>query len=202
MRRYIFILILLFVFLPIFGQSNDIAVYLDDNGRSTTKNIIKTDLTDFLQANIPIIWEHRFNDFFALQTGFGLLTNSFFSPVYTPKYSVSYSMYDELNSGLSLHLSPVIYTHGFESLHFGIPFNLHFYTGQALSYNFSFTVGKQWFVSRRIAIDIETGIGLEFEKSLDGSSYIYDPDINNIDKYGGEGLRLLIPLSIKLGYIL
>ena len=203
MKRKITLLALLFVTLSNYAQQSSISGYLDDGGRSIAKDIIKTDLPEYFKANIPIIWEHRFNDWMAVQLGVGLLTNSFFRPIYTPRYSVDdNTMYAGLNGGYSLLISPVFYKNGFESLHMELPFKYHHYFGKAVSYEFNCTIGKQWFLSRRIALDIDLGVGICFEKSLDGTSYIYDPEINNTDKFGGEGIRLIFPLSVKLGYIL
>lgn len=195
--------ILIFLTLLSNAQQSQISEFLDDGGRSKASDIIKTDIPEYFKANIPLIWEHRFSNFLAIQTGIGLLTNDFLPPSYTPKYSVAdRKMFEHLKGGYSILISPVFYKAGFESYHLELPFKFHHYLGQALSYEFDCIAGFQWFLTRRIALDIDVGVGIGFEHSLDGVSYIYDPTINNIDLYGGEGIRFIIPLSIKLGYII
>lgn len=183
------------------AQKSNISELMDDGGLSTTTDIIKTDVFEYLNANIPIIWEHRFSDNFAIEGGLGLLTNSFIQPVI--KYDLNKKPINEnLKGGFSLHIAPTYYSNGFESFHFGFEYNYRNYLNQVESSEISFKFGKQWFLTRRIAIDFSLGLGLNFETPIDGISYVFDPDINNINLYGGEGLRMVIPASIKIGYIL
>lgn len=202
LRYRILFVITLFVSLVANAQYNTISNYIDDGGRSTTKNLIKIDLPEYLRSNISIIWEHRFNSALSLQTGVGALINGLIRPIYIPRYNVNdKTMNENLNNGFSLIIAPTFYKEGFESFHLELPFKYHYYFGQAVSYEFNCTVGRQWFLSRRISLDIDLGIGIGFEKSLDGISYIYDSEINNVN-YASSGMRLIFPFSIKFGYIL
>lgn len=76
----------LFAFLfsaTVFSQTNDSTYqqYLLNNKNvpkrvyynSDVKNILKTSIFSIVDGNIPIIWEHRFNDYFALEGGPGLI---------------------------------------------------------------------------------------------------------------------------------
>jgi hypothetical protein len=77
-------LILSFLFLSsLSAQTNDsiYSQYLHNNnnvpkrvyyGRGS-ENILKTDLTSIFDGNIRLIWEHRFNDYFALDSGLGMI---------------------------------------------------------------------------------------------------------------------------------
>lgn len=202
-NRQILIWIFTLLFTPVFTQNRDIAHYMDDNGRSSAKDIIKTNLSSFFVAHIPLIWEHRFNYTLSLQSGFGILTNQFFKPVYTPTYSVDDVKMDKsLQGGYSFLLAPAFYAKGFESFHLELPFTYRHYNKKAVAYDIYCTVGRQWFLTSKIALDIDVGVGVSFEKSLNGVSYIYDPEINSEHKSGGEGIRMVIPLALKIGYIL
>lgn len=203
MYRKISFLLLLSLFTNIHAQKNTISSYMNDGGRSKATTIIKTDIAEFCRANIPVIWEHRFSNFMGIQAGAGLLTNSFLKPLYTPKYSVAVeSMNENLKSGFSLFLSPIFYTNGFESFHFGFPIRYRNYPGKAVSYEFNCTFGKQWFVSRRVAVELDLGLGFGYETSKNNLDYIYDPDIVKDFKTGGEGFRLVVPFSFRIGYVL
>lgn len=197
------IMLMLSVPFMVNSQQNKISEFLDDGGRSTARNIIKTNFFEFFKSNFPIVWEHRCNDFIAVQAGVGLIANNYFKPILTSKFPFEeVKMYEGLKGGYSLILSPVFYSSGYESYHLAFPIKVYNYVGQAHSIEFNCTFGIQKFISRRVAFDIDLGIGVGIEKSQDGVSYIYDPRINDVEKYGGEGLRLIIPFSFTLGYIL
>lgn len=201
MKQHILIVLIIMNTSIIWAQQNNISDLMNDGGLSTTTDIIKTDVYEYLKGNIPIIWEHRFSDNFAIEGGLGLLTNNFMQPVL--KYDIlKRPMYKDLKGGLSLHFASSYYSNGFESLHFGFEYNYHNYTSQVETNEISFNFGKQWFLSRRLAFDISLGLGLNFETSIDGRSYVFKPEINNADLYGGEGIRMVVPASIKIGYIL
>jgi hypothetical protein len=200
-KIYLISLLLLSSFIC-YSQTDNINQYLDDAGRTEAKNIIKTDFAEFLQANIPFIWEHRFTKNMSLQGGIGILTHSFFKPVFTPKSSRT-SYYNDLKGGYSLYVQPVFYYNGFESFHLGIPLRYKRHGNQVYSFEYSLAIGKQWFLGRHLALDIEAGFGINSETTLDEVSYIYNPDI--IDRTIGINkfnTRLVFPVSVKIGYVL
>jgi len=184
-----------------YSQMNNINQFLDDGGRTEATDIIKTDFSEILQANIPIIWEHKFTKYFALQGGVGLLTNSFLKPIIRPLATTS-SLDPHLEGGFSLYVQPVYYCNGFESLHVGLPISYRLYGSQASSLEVTFGIGKQWFFGRHFALDLETGIGMNYEYSLDGKNYIYNTDIFLKDIGNQFRSRIVVPISIKLGYVL
>lgn len=69
--------------MAVFSQQNDSTYqqYLLNNKNvpkrvyynSNEKNILKTSIFSIMDGNLPIIWEHRFNDYLALKGGPGLL---------------------------------------------------------------------------------------------------------------------------------
>lgn len=191
------------MFIASFGYAqNDISDLMDDGTLPAAKNMIKTDLSQFLKANIPLIWEHRFNAY-SFEFGVGLLTHNFFEPVIIPKnQSGKRKMYENLNGGYSIHFSPNFYFDGFDSFHCGLQYDYHHHYKQAVSHECCCIAGRQWVFAKRIAIDVNLGLGLNWEKSLDGKSYIFEPDIiNEFQNHITDGIRIVAPLSIKLGYI-
>lgn len=200
--RHTLILLLLNCTIHIFAQKDSLSKYFDDGGRTITKNIIKTDLSEFFKANIAIIWDHRFDDHLALQSGIGLLTNGFLQPAIIPDNKLSEKTPNrELKNGFSIILYPLFYHDGFESIHFGFPLKYHLFPGKAYSYEFNLSFGKQWFVTRHFAIDIEAGLGFNFEGSIDKKSFIFDPSITDTSRDELSGIRMVTPASVKVGYI-
>jgi hypothetical protein len=180
---------------------NKINQFLDDGSRTEATDIIKTDFSEILQANIPIIWEHKFTEYFALQGGIGLITNSFFKPLIRPLSTIA-SLDPNLKGGFSLYVQPVYYMSGFESYHIGLPMRYRHYGDLASSFEVTVGLGKQWFFGRHFALDIETGIGMNYEYSLDGKNYIYNTDMLIKEIANQARSRIVIPISIKLGYVL
>lgn len=201
MIKKTFFCLLLLMSIPSFAQVENIMGYLDDGGRTKASNIIKTDVVQILQANIPLIFEHRFNNYLSVQAGFGLLTTSMYHPLFRPIFTEA-PFKDDIKGGYSILVQPTIYSNGFESFHMGVPLRYKRYSNQASSFEFAAAVGYQWFKGRNWAFDIEAGVGLNFEKSLDGASYIYNTNI--IDPHMGKPFssRMIIPISFKVGYVL
>jgi hypothetical protein len=193
--------LLLFGNILCYSQMNNINKFLDDGGRTEATDIIKTDFSEILQANVPVIWEHKFTKYFAMQGGVGLLTHSFLKPLIRPLATTT-SLNPDLKGGFSLYFQPVLYSNGFESYHIGLPVRYRQHGSQASSFEVTIGIGKQWFLGRHFALDLETGVGMNYEYSLDGKSYIYNTDIF-IKNLGNQfRSRVVVPISIKLGYVL
>lgn len=199
MREKITILFLL-ISATTFSQQNNISQFLNDGGRTEASDIVMTDFGEFIQANIPIIWEHRFGDHFAINGGIGLLTQPYFKPMFTP-LTVENPIYSDLNGGFSFSSEAKYYYEGFESKHFGFKYRYRKYGSQASSQEYGFMFGRQWLFGRHFSLDLSTGICLNFEQSLDGKSYIYIKDIL-LTSGADMNMRLVIPISIRAGYVL
>ena len=199
--RKVILYLLLVSSVPVFSQVKNIEQYLDDGGRTAASNIIKTDVSQMFQANIPLIFEHRFDDHLALQGGFGLLTHDFFRPVLNPIFA-SGPLYNELKGGYSLYVQPMLYLEGFESFYIGIPFRYRRHTSQAESYEFNIALGYQWIKGRHLSFDLSVGGGFNLEYSLDGVSYIYYAKAISPRYADDFRQRLIFPVSLKVGYVL
>ena len=201
MKKIIILSVFVYTCSACFSQINTIGNYLDDKGRTEAKNIIKTNITEILQANIPIIWEHRFNDNIALQSGVGWLTYNFFKPIIRPD-EINYPLNEHIVGGVSLYLQPIYYLINFESIYTGISFQYKQYGNQASSIEYALCLGKQWLLGRHLAADIEVGIGANYEYSLDGQSYIYNPKILDTELAQSFRMRSTFLISLKLGYVI
>ena len=90
MKRYLFSLALVVTSLstPIVSQTNDSTYlkYLNNNKYvpkrsyyiSETHNILKTEVTELFDGNIPLLWEHRFNKYIGIEGGLGVILPYFF----------------------------------------------------------------------------------------------------------------------------
>ena len=196
MKTLLSIVLFLFLHPYCYSQSDNIKKYLDDGGRTDSNNLIKTDIAEILLGNYQVIWEHQFTRNFAVQGGVGFLTGK---SVLRPLI-VESSLYRHLHGGFSLFVSPVYYFGDLEAFHYSLPVQYKRYGNQASSLDFSFCIGKQWFLNEYLTLDVQGGIGVTIEKSLDGTSYVYNK--NAIDEQLRDGSWLYLPLSIKIGYLL
>jgi len=83
MKTLITPFLLLFVCIELFGQTNDSTYekylinkkYVPKRVYYTTDSpeILKTEIAEILDGNIPIIWEHRFTDHLGIDGGVGLI---------------------------------------------------------------------------------------------------------------------------------
>jgi len=201
MSKIIILLFFVFSNTTCFSQINTIESFLDDRGRTEAKDIVKTNISEILQANIPIIWEHRFTENVAVQAGVGLLTHNLFKPIIRPS-AKRYPLYDKIEGGFSLYVHPMYYFRNLESTHSGISLQYSRHGNQASSIEYALCLGKQWFLERHFAVDVELDIGTNLEYSLDGQSYIFNPDILDEKLANKFRSRSIIMLSLKLGYIL
>lgn len=201
MKRIILCILTVVSIVGVHSQNQGIKEYLDDGGRTEANTIIKTDLSEMLDANIPLILEHRFNRIVSVQGGVGILTHSFFKPVIKPVFKDA-DLYPGIRGGYSLYLQPLFYVDGFESFHLGVPLKFRKHGSQVKTFEWDIVFGRQWFLNRHLAIDLEVGIGLNYESSIDGVSYVYNDDILNKSLGASFSSRMKFPLSLKIGYVL
>lgn len=198
MRKIVLALLLMISFTA-FSQRGYLNNYNYYGGSDfDAKSILKTDLSQMFRANIALIYEYRFHEEYSVEVGVGLLTHSFFRPVFQPL--LSGALYSELKGGYSLHLQPTYYIENMGDLYVAVPINYRRHGGQAESYEVGVCVGYQFHLTEKLSLDVEIGWAYNVEFSLDGVSYIYDSGINH--SYDGFGVRMLYPLTIKLGYVL
>jgi len=208
MKRIILFVLLLFFVTNIYSQQDSISEYLNDGGLSNYKNIIKTDITQILQGNIQLIWEHDISGMFRIESGIGLLTSTFHKPILNALYRDGQELfYDEgleetkMNPGLSLYVSPRLSIIKFPSFYSSCNLNLNYYFNQLLVGEVSFTFGNEINLSRKIILDINAGIGVDTHWSFDSYYYSHKFMIfNGRDLDHPNTISFFIPLNIKLGY--
>lgn len=198
------IITLLFIVVNINAQKSEIANYLDDGGLSDVRNIIKTDFSEFFKSHIQVIWEHKINHNFSIEAGLGYLAHNLYQPVFKRDLIKRSSIYEDLGGGLSFMVCPVLYKDGLDSFRFSFPFKIRYHFGQAISYEFLYGFGKQWFLNRKLTFQIGTGLGFNIETSLDDYSYIFDEDLRYDERSVKDdiGLRIIVPVEIRLGFII
>ena len=204
MKKIIITAFILVISISVFSQKSSISTFIDDGGRSDAKDILKIDLSEFLKSNIQIDWEHSFDNNFSLETGIGFLAHDVYKPILN-KELFGNPIYENLGGGMSFYVCPVFNKKGLESLRYSLPFKIHYHFGQALSYELDCTIGKQWFLTRRLALELNVGLGFNLETSIDNYSYIYDSALRDRGWQSVKddfGVRLTLPLSVKIGYIL
>jgi len=191
-----------------YSQNDSIAKYLDDNGRSSYKNIIKTDISQIMQGNIQLIWEHDVSGNFRVESGIGFLTGVFYKPLINPLYHDGKELVNKnglesvkMNPGISLYISPRQSSIKFPMFYASTNFLFNCYFNQLIIAEATITLGKEINLSKKCILDINTGLGIDTHWSLDGYYYSHKLMIFNGRSISNHNtLSLLIPLSIKLGY--
>ena len=183
-----------------YSQLDNIKQFVDDSGWKAASDIIKTDLYEIMQADVPIIWEHKFKSGIALQGGFGLLMHDKYKPFIQPIMTTA--LYPELKGGFSLFVQPVFYGDSFESFHLGIPVRYKRHGDQVSSIEVGLVFGRQWLLSRHLSLSVDVGVGENYEYSLDGKSYIYNQNILDPKMAQVFPDRIVFPVLIQMGYVL
>lgn len=199
-RIYLGLLLSIFCFVGANSQTNTVKEYLDDGGRFEARNTIKFDLTKLAVSDLMFSYEHRFSSNFSLETGLGFLCYEYYKPKIKPMTAVS-TMYSQLRNGYSLQIQPKFHSIIFESMYTGFLFRYNHVDSQVYSLQYGAVLGKNWFLSRHFIIEAEVNLGMNFEYSLDGKSYIYNSDIVSSDFVPEMRSRLAVELAIKAGYV-
>jgi hypothetical protein len=208
MQKAILAILFLFLLPNTYSQNDSILKYLDDSGRSSYKNIIKTDIAQIIQGNIQLIWEHDISGYWRLETGMGLLTSSFHKPLLNALYRDGNELFNnngletvKMNPGLSLYISPRQSYIADPSFYSSANFLFNYYFNQLLVAEVSITLGKEINLSKKCILDINAGIGVDTHWSFDGYYYSHKFMILNGKSLSHpNNLSLIFPLSIKLGY--
>jgi hypothetical protein len=197
------IVLFLIYSVPNLGQtksSNSIDQYLDDGGRTMAENLVKTNISEIFTGNIPIYWEHRFDNHFTLECSMGLLTNFLYNPPIDVSSFTNFKMNNALKAGYSVSIAPKNYFQAFESFYSGVCYKFQCYPGQVYSNEFYVFSGRQWLINGYWVVDIGIGLGFNFENSIDGVSYIYTSKSDNDTQRSSFGFHPVLPIILKIGY--
>ena len=208
MQKLLLSILFIFLLSNSYSQNDSIAKYLDDKGLSSYKNIIKTDVSQIMQGNIQLIWEHDISGYWRLESGIGLLTSNFYNPLLNLLYRDGNELFNKnglesvkMNPGLSLYISPRQSYIKYPSYYTSANFLFNYYFNQLLIGEVSITFGKEINLSKKCILDINAGIGMDTHWSFDGYYYSHKFIILNGKSLSHpNSMSPIFPLSIKLGY--
>jgi len=179
-------------------STTSLTKYFDDKAWQRNK-AIKTDLSEMLLGNLSFILDQEIGEGFGLEAGIGLVNSPLMKPIMTPLSIESLEYNKNLKMGYSFLLEPKRCYFGLYSLYFGVPLNFYLYPGQATYFKVCGVLGKQSVYCNKLILDISAGIGLGFEHSIDGKSYIYNPSFLIPYKMKPHS-NITYKLSVKVGY--
>lgn len=182
------------------SQTDSVKEYLDDGGRFEARNSVKFDLGKLTESNLMFSYEHRFSSIFSLETGVGFLCYEYYKPRIKPLTAIS-TIYNKLNNGYCFQIQPKFHNIIFESMYTGFLFRYNRIENQAYSIQYGAVLGRRWFLSRHFIIEAEADLGMNFEYTLDGKSYIYNSDIVSPDFVPEFRSRSAVELAVKAGYV-
>lgn len=207
MRKIQLILVLLLMLSRLSAQQDSIAYFLNDHGLSSYKKVVKTDLSQILKGNLMCLLEKDISGNMRMEYGVGLLTAALAEPVFNRLYRQGKNWFDEgftsvkMKPGFSLYVSPRYVDIKFPWIYASSNLLVEYYIGQLLVTDLSFTLGYEFNLSKKLVLDVSTGIGVDLLISSDGYYYVHkhrlfngkNADIHNTLSYH-------FPLNIKLGY--
>jgi len=208
MQKIILTILFTFLLSSIYSQNDSISKYLDDNGRSSYQNIIKTDVSQIMQGNIQLIWEHDISGYWRLESGIGVLTSNLYKPLLYALYRDGKDIFNKnglesikMNPGVSLYISPRQSLIKYPSYYTSANFLFNYYFNQLLIAEASITFGKEINLSEKFILDINAGIGIDTHWSLDGYYYSHKFMILNGKSLSHpNNMSFIFPINIKLGY--
>ena len=181
-----FLTILCIIQVSTFAQ--DISKYLQDDGFSTGKNMVKIGL-DPLNGELPIIFEHALGNNAALEIHTGLLFLKYQDRLY-PENTLPIPA-----SGLGYTVSGAakIYLKSFpERSYIAFRPGISVMSGKLFADIAIFNYGYQRAIFGKWFLDFEMGFGLRLFKDTNPESEM---------EFSGTGFRIIFPVSIKTGYL-
>jgi hypothetical protein len=91
---------------------------------------------------------------------------------------------------------------------YSLPVRTRFYPDQLILVDVAITIGKQWTWNSGFMIDFSVGIGSQFQNSIDKETYLFDAESKiiydntgiELDNQYPNKMRIIIPISLKVGY--
>lgn len=178
------------------------------------QNIIKTDIVSVLDGHIPFICEHRFNNYFALSLGPGLILPISVLDLFGSENSNTMLSYlisvnpTFRQSGASFHIEPILYPEGESGTSYWSCFYKAKFFATMRMTEFGFVYGYNNFNYKNI--NYQTSLALSFVNQLpyrnvSDIKYLSSQGIdqNNLSEYGVPEVNTIrLSLRIYLGYIL
>lgn len=168
--------------------AQDISKYLQDDGFSTGKNLVKIGL-DPLNGELPVTFEHALGNNVSLELHTGLLMLKYQDRLY-PENQLPI---DASGLGYTVSGAVKIYLKSFPERSY-----IAFRPGVSVMNGIIFTdiglfnYGYQRAIVGKWILDFEMGFGLRLFK---------DNNIESEMEFSGTGFRIIFPVSIKTGYL-
>jgi len=207
MRKIQVILVLLLMLSRVSAQQDSIAYFLNDKGLSSFKKVVKTDLSQILKGNVMCMVEKDISGNMRMEYGVGLLTSALVEPVFSRLYRQGTDVFDEgytavkMKPGFSLYVSPRYVDVKFPWIYASGNLMTKYYIGQLFVADLSFSLGYEFNLSKKMVLDVSTGIAVDLLMSSDGYYYVHKNRLFNGKSLDVQNtLSYYVPLSIKLGY--
>jgi hypothetical protein len=177
---------------PVSAQNSEsVAYYMNDDGISSSKLILKTDVVSIIHGEAPFLLEYVLNQRLSAEGGLGILL-PYYVHDFVPLLVDSKPNFSNNSLGTSLWLKFKLYHTKAPELHY-IDVTVHHRNYSSLdATDFSFNLGNQLMVGQRMTFDYSVGVGVRTQH-LKSSEYLFDTD---------TPFTLIIPLQLKLGYLL
>lgn len=184
MKKTLLILaIFLMSILSLLGQDTSLDKYFDDKGLSTSKNILKLNLSSIIVGDYSLMYERLLGESFRIEIGFGVLA-SYYTKEFPYHFIGETPLSSNPSGGYSFSFSPRTVS---DNIILGIKYRRRVYFLQTEEYIFNDYIiygGYQLITSKKIVLEVITGIGLRFSNPK-GSRRSYP----------------LIPFGIEIGYL-
>jgi hypothetical protein len=171
------------------SESN--AYYLNDGGIASSKAILKTDAISIIHGEVPVLLEYVLNQRVTAEGGLGLLL-PYYVHDFLPLIVDGKPNFSNNSLGTSLWLKFKLYHRKAPELHY-IDVTVHHRNYNSLAAtDFSFNIGNQLMIGQRMTFDYSIGVGVRTQHRKSSES-LFDTDFP---------FTLIIPLQLKLGYLL
>jgi hypothetical protein len=207
MRKIHVILVLLLIMSRLSAQQDSLAYFLNDGGLSSYKKVVKTDLSQILEGNVMCMVENDISGTMRMEYGIGLLTAALGEPMFNRLYRQGTDVFNEdftnvkMKPGFSLYVSPRYTDVKFPWIYVSSNLLTEYYIGQLFVADLSFTLGYEFNLSKKMVLDVSTGIGADMLVSTDGYYYVHKHRLYNDKSLTVQHtLSAYFPLSVKLGY--
>ena len=190
--KFILLLFTSLIGLQSFAQKEDVSKYLDDGGISSSKNIVKINLSSTAMGDASVSFERVLANAFSLEAGVGKIMPYYVEGSFWEVIQNGYS--NKSFSGYSFTINPRFYKSkeapefGYVGIHLRRR-NIDYgdFSNNQIT-DLTINSGKQIILGKRIAFDIDSGIGLRTSLRTD-----------NLGSYSSRGI--VFQLNIKTGFL-
>lgn len=184
--------------------------YVVNRDFKPTNNFVRISPTSIYQGDVAIYYERLLTEVFSLEAGVGVLLSYYNDEPINQLLGKADKTFDKPKTGFSAFLSPKVYMDDVDEYYFALPIKTRFYPGQITLIDAAISTGKQWVWDNGLVINVSVGIGIGYQHSLDDKTYIFKadqrihyeqgPGLPILDDEYPDKIRIIVPLSLKIGY--